>query len=168
VQDEFLKTFTERWKHINAMTTEFANAVPDDFWESSPLEGFAPFSKQLRHVVCVRGVYNEGLRAGAVDFAEKHKFYEGPLTRGALVDALDQRHSELLSLLRGLPADPYRARIDFFGNEVSCAQYLYGYVQHEAIHHGQWSIYAASAGYEPPAIWRLEWGLAVEAAYYQP
>jgi uncharacterized damage-inducible protein DinB len=164
LRDEFLKAFSQRWAHINAMTTEFANAVPDDSWDASPLEGFAPFSKQLRHVVCVRGVYNDGLRTRRVDFTRKHEFYKGALTRSALVAALAAQHSELLSRLADLPADPYRPQIDFFGNEVSYAQYLYGYVQHEAIHHGQWSIYAASGGYDPPVTWRNQWGLEAGAA----
>lgn len=163
MSQEFLKTFVERWNHINAMTIEFANVVPDAAWDASPLAGFAPFSKQLRHVVCVRGVYNEGLRAGRVDFTRKHEFYDGPLTRSALVAGLAARHAELMSRLSDLPADPYRARIDFFGNQVSCAQYLYGYVQHESIHHGQWSVYAASAGYSPPPTWRIQWGLEARA-----
>lgn len=164
MRDDFLTTFSERWNHINAMTTEFACVVPDESWEDSPLEGFAPFSKQLRHVVCVRGVYNEGLRAGRVDFARKHEFYTGALTRSALLAALEARHSELMSRLSDIPDDPYRSHIGFFGNDVSYAQYLYGYVQHEAIHHGQWSIYAASAGYDPPPTWRVQWGLEAGAA----
>jgi hypothetical protein len=32
-------------------------------------------------------------------------------------------------------------------------------IQHEAIHHGQWSVYASLAGFETPLSWRNEWGL---------
>jgi hypothetical protein len=46
--------------------------------------GFAAFSKQLRHVVCVRGVYNAALATGKVDWTRKHDHYVGPLTRAAL------------------------------------------------------------------------------------
>jgi len=28
-----------------------------------------------------------------------------------------------------------------------------------AIHHGQWSIYAALAGFDTPLSWRTSWGL---------
>lgn len=164
MRDEFLRAFAERWKHINAMTTEFATSVPDDAWNASPLQGFAPFSKQLRHVVCVRGVYNEGLETRRVDFARKHEFYDGALTRSALVEALNKRNAQLVDRLTDLPQDLFRPCIEFFGNNTSYAQYLYGYVQHESIHHGQWSLYAASAGYETPPLWRLQWGLGAGAA----
>lgn len=164
MRDEFLGAFSERWKHVDAMTTEFASAVPAEAWNASPLDGFAPFAKQLRHVVCVRGVYNEGLRTRRLDFGRKHEFYDGELAQGALVAALRERSAELSLRLAELPDDPFRPCIDLFGTVVSWAQYLYGYVQHEAIHHGQWSLYAASAGYPTPAIWRLQWGLEAGAS----
>jgi len=159
MRDALLQTFIDRWNHVDAMTTEFALAVPDRCWDESPNSGFAPFAKQLRHVVCVRGVYNEGLRTGRVDFARKHAFYDGALTRNALVDGLRVKHTELMNLLADLPADLFVPSIEFFGHRASYAQYLYGYIQHEAIHHGQWSLYAAAAGYPTPSLWRAQWGL---------
>jgi hypothetical protein len=164
MRDSFLQAFADRWHHVNTMTVEFAKSVPNHTWDSSPLSGFAPFSKQLRHVVCVRGVYNEGLKTGRVEFDRKHDFYDGTLTRTALIAALEATHTDLMAQLPDLPPDVFEPSIDFFGNRVSQAQYLYGYVQHEAIHHGQWSIYAASGGYETPEIWRLQWGLSAGSA----
>jgi len=160
MRNPLLQTFSERWHHVNAMTVEFAKSVPDHAWDASPLSGFAPFSKQLRHVVCVRGVYNEGLETGRVEFDRKHDFYAGDLSRRALVEALNTTHSDLVSQLADLRIDLFEPSLDFFGNRVTPAQYLYGYIQHEAIHHGQWSLYAASGGYETPALWRLQWGLS--------
>lgn len=159
MRDAVLESFTRRWEHISSMTTAFATVIPDEFWEATPHSGFAPFSRQLRHVVCVRGVYNDGLRTKRMDFSRKHDFYKGSLTRRELIDALSEKHAELLVLLAEVPEDLDRPQIDFFGNQVSYLDYLYGYVQHEAIHHGQWSLYAAVAGYETPEPWRLQWGL---------
>jgi len=159
MRDAFLRTFADRWNHIDTMTKEFVKGVPDHAWDASPLPGFAPFCKQLRHVVCVRGVYNAGLANGRVEFDRKHEFYAGPLTREALTEALETAHTDLLARLSALPEDAFEPSIDFFGNRVSPAQFLYGYVQHEAIHHGQWSLYAAAAGYQTPALWRIQWGL---------
>jgi uncharacterized damage-inducible protein DinB len=159
MRDEFLREFTERWKHVHAMTVEFAQIVPDRFWDASPHAGFAPFAKQLRHVACVRGVYNEALVTGSLRFDRKHDYYHGELARDSLLSALDDRHGELLDWLADPKGDPFEPRIDVFGTRVASAQHLHGYVQHESIHHGQWSLYAASAGYETPPLWRLQWGL---------
>jgi hypothetical protein len=67
---------------LHGLTVDFVRAVPDDKWDFTPVpprragrapalyrmgQGFAPFSKQLRHVVCVRGVYNAALATGRVD-----------------------------------------------------------------------------------------------------
>jgi hypothetical protein len=37
--------------------------------------------------------------------------------------------------------------------------FTWEFVQHEAIHHGQWSIYASLAGFDTPLSWRVSWGL---------
>jgi hypothetical protein len=99
-----------------------------------------------------------------VQFDRKHEFYRGSLTRPALVEALNEAHAELFVRLADLPDDLFGTSIGIFGSQVSYAQYLYGYVQHEAIHHGQWSIYAASGEYETPSLWRLQWGLGAGSA----
>lgn len=164
MRDAIVESFRKRWEHVDAMTRSFAEAVPEAHWESTPHEGFAPFCKQLRHVVCVRGVYNEALRGGRVDFTRKHEHYRGTLSRRDLLDGLGAGYDDLLGLLSDAPDDLHRPRIDFFGHRISWLDHLYGCVQHEAIHHGQWSLYAARAGYETPAIWRLQWGLGAGAA----
>ena len=51
------------------------------------------------------------------------------------------------------------APIDFFGRAFSFADVTYTIVQHEAIHHGQWSVYALRGGFQTPRTWRVEWGL---------
>lgn len=155
---------------LHGLTVDFVRAVPDDKWEFTPDppgesrahapnrigRGFAPFCKQLRHVVCVRGVYNAALATGRVDWARKHDHYVGPLTREALLDALEGQQRRLLGALEGVDLD---ATIDWGGTPFTFALFSWEWVQHEAIHHGQWSIYASFAGFDTPASWRRSWGL---------
>lgn len=124
MRDVILESFRRRWEHVNAMTTAFVTAVPDPCWEATPHKGFSPFCRQLQHVVCVRGVYNEALRTKRVDFSRKHGFYEGGLTRHELIDALGQKHTELLSVLSEVPEDLDRAQIESFGNQISYVDFL--------------------------------------------
>jgi uncharacterized damage-inducible protein DinB len=162
-----VEDFKHRCAFLHRMTADFVAAVPDDKWEYTPLsagpsvamrhgEGFAPFNKQLRHVICVRGVYAEALTAQRADFSRKHSHYDGALTREALSAALEASQEKLLAQID--LADP-TAHIDFFGNAFSFGDFAFTAVQHEAIHHGQWSLYAALAGFETPRSWRMEWGL---------
>jgi hypothetical protein len=51
------------------------------------------------------------------------------------------------------------ATIDWDGTPFSFALFTWEFVQHEAIHHGQWSIYASLAGFDTPVSWRASWGL---------
>src|SRR5271155_6120391 len=98
--------FVRYSKVLHALTADFVRAVPEDKWDFTPNpagksgrapaphrigDGFAPFCKQLRHVVCVRGVYAAALATKKVDWSRRHEYYAGPLTREALRAALDDQ-----------------------------------------------------------------------------
>ncbi|MBI5630636.1 MAG: hypothetical protein HY921_07115 [Elusimicrobia bacterium] len=38
-------------------------------------------------------------------------------------------------------------------------EYCHALIQHESIHHGQWSRYPALAGFSAPKLWREVWHL---------
>lgn len=75
------REFQRHWQFVHLMTSDFASSVPDAHWEFSPHPRFAPFCKQLRHVICVRGLYHETLKSGGADWSRKHEQYAGDLTR---------------------------------------------------------------------------------------
>ena len=156
---------------LHALTVDFVRVVPDDKWDFTPDppgasrraaaphrigHGFAPFCKQLRHVVCVRGAYNAAVATRKVDWTRKHDHYDGPLTRTALLAALDDQQLRLLTTLEHVDVD---ATIDWGGTAFTFALFTWEFVQYEAIHHGQWSIYASLAGFDTPRSWRASWGL---------
>jgi uncharacterized damage-inducible protein DinB len=156
---------------LHRMTVDFVRAVPDDKWDFTPDSpegstrvpaphrigrGFAPFNKQLRHLVCVRGVYNAALATRKVDWTRKHEHYDDALTRESLLAALDEKQQQLLATLKTVDVD---AMIDWDGAPFTFALFTWEFVQHEAIHHGQWSIYASLAGFDTPLSWRASWGL---------
>ena len=163
--------FVQYSEVLHRLTADFVRAVPENKWDFTPDppaksgrapaphrigEGFAPFCKQLRHVVCVRGVYNAALATGRVDWTRKHEHYVGPLSREALLAALDDKQRHLLATLQTVNID---APIDWDGTPFTFALFTWEFAQHEAIHHGQWSIYASLAGFDTPLSWRASWGL---------
>jgi len=74
----------------------------------------------------------------------KHAHYTGDLTRGELMQALTVKHEAMLATLDQLEGD---------------GEFAHVIVQHEALHQGQWSLYASLAGFETPPSWRLNWGI---------
>lgn len=109
-----IEDFVRYSQLLHRLTADFVRAVPDDKWDFTPDppgksgrppaahrigDGFAPFCKQLRHLVCVRGVYNAALATRKVDWKRKHDHYIGPLTREALLAALDDKQRQLLGTL---------------------------------------------------------------------
>ena len=116
---------------LHRLTADFVCAVPENKWDFTPDppaksgrapaphrigDGFAPFCKQLRHVVCVRGVYNAALATRKVDWTRKHEHYVGPLTREALLAALDDKQRHLLATLQTVNID---APIDWDGTRAA-------------------------------------------------
>jgi hypothetical protein len=76
--------------------------------------------------------------------------------RGVYNAALGDKQRQLLAMLRTVDVD---APIDWGGTPFSFALFTWEFVQHESIHHGQWSIYASLAGFDTPLSWRTSWGL---------
>ena len=151
-----IEAFRRHWEFVHGMTLAFTNEMPDEVWDFSPHQRFATFRKQLRHVVCVRGVYNDAITSGRADFARKHEHYGGGLGRDELVSALLQKHEDLNGILGGLEDG---ATIESFGKRFAFPEFAHVMVEHESLHQGQWCLYAALAGFETPVHWRLEWGL---------
>jgi hypothetical protein len=148
-----LKDFEKNWNWVHTMTVHFAGAVPD--FTPAP-ERFGPFSRQLRHVVRGRGVYNAALRTKKADWSTSAEHYDGPLTRDALLQALDDKQREFLALL---PAVDVSVPIYYGDAAFTFDNFLCEMIQHESIHHGQWSIYAALGGFATPRSWQTGWKL---------
>jgi hypothetical protein len=70
--------------------------------------------------------------------------------------ALDDKQRDLLATLETVSID---APIDWDGTSFTFALFTWEFVQHEAIHHGQWSVYASLAGFDTPPSWRSSWGM---------
>ena len=152
-------SFKNHWEFVHRMTRDFAECVPDAHWDFTPHPRFAPFSKQLRHVICVRGLYNETLETGRADWSLKHSHYTEDLSRRALVQGLDDQNDTTLKLLRHIEEDGGDRAVQFVGRELRLGEFAHVIIQHEALHQGQWSLYASLAGFDTPASWRLNWGL---------
>jgi hypothetical protein len=69
---------------------------------------------------------------------------------------LDDMLQELLTALNALDVD---VPIDWDGTPFTFALFTWEFVQHEALHHGQWSLYAWLEGFDTPLSWRASWDL---------
>jgi hypothetical protein len=90
------------------------------------------------------------------DFSRSHEYYSGPMTRAALRQALIESREHFVDVLGALDTT---IPIDFSGTPFHFDNFACEVIQHESIHHGQWSVYAALGGFETPRSWQQGWKL---------
>ena len=159
--DRTVDDFSSTWRHVRGeLTYDFVRAVPDAQWTASPHPRYRTFAKQVRHLICVQGVYLHGLNERVADFGKKHSYYDGPLDRASLMQGLQDKDTALRAALANIAKDGEgKFEIDWFGQRIGLARYLHVLIQHESIHHGEWSFYATLGGFATPVSGQMNWGL---------
>lgn len=154
-----IEDFRKTWAFVRSMTRSYIEAVPVEKWHFTPAPAYGPLCKQFRHMVWVSGLYNAALVDRVLDMAKKKASYGGSLERADLLAGLAAKDAELDGILTRLAAEPDGMRIDFFGTSMALGEFLHVLLEHEANHHGLWSLYANLGGFATPASWRENWGL---------
>jgi uncharacterized damage-inducible protein DinB len=152
-----IDAFLHRWEHVRGMTREFVEVMPDACLDERPGPQFATVREQAAHIIECQGCYQLAFRGETVDMGRKPEFTPSASDRDTLLASLARADAELAMLLGALDAPSFR--LDWFGNRIGFWEYGSVFLQHEALHHGQWSAVARIGGWEPPVGWILNWGL---------
>lgn len=148
MSQELIKSAVAEWKYTSGETLKRIEAIPEDKWNFSPHPEFGPFSKQVRHVICCRGVFSEAFLNGKLDFSKKHSFYAGSLERAELLKALHESTAKVSEILTALStADLSKYGVDYYGDTLGFVEHFSALVCHEAYHRGEWAVYAANGGF---------------------
>ena len=155
-----VEAFKEHWDHIHEMTVEFAAALPDAAWRSHLMRASRPSPSSFGMSSVCAASTTTASRQGEQTFHVSMSTTPSDLTREALAAGLEEQRRELAAILED--ADRLEApafAVDLMGAELGFAAFTYVMVQHEAIHHGEWSLYAAQSGFPVPSLWTVQWGL---------
>lgn len=143
---EIITGSLSEWTYISELTLKAVETFPADQWDFTPGGKFGSFAKQLRHVICCRGVFAEGFISRDVDFGKKHSFYSGALTRDELMAALLASTENVCSVLMSLENKNLSDfKSNYYGESMSFIEHFSAMTCHEALHRGQWHLYAALA-----------------------
>ena len=160
MEKQALKQFELSWTFIRAMTIDFIKSVPDEYWMTSPHPDYSSFAKQARHMVWISGLYNDALKNKKINLENKKNCFNGELDRIKIINNLNKQDLILKNFLQNIShqeADSYE--MDFFGTKIGLYEFLNNMIQHESIHHGIWTFYAKSSGYQTPKTWQSNWKL---------
>lgn len=156
--EETVEDFRKSWSFCRGLTRQFIEAAPLSAWDSRPHERYGTMARQFRHVVQVVDLYRSALENGHLVPQAKTASYSGSLQREDLLAGLDRADSAFDAALEAFVADGKESLM--FGElEMSLGEFLHVCIEHEANHHGLWSVYAAYAGFDTPASWKENWDL---------
>jgi uncharacterized damage-inducible protein DinB len=151
--------FLARWTFARGMTTEFLEFASDECLDFRPTEKFMTIREQASHLVEVQAMYQLGFAGEEIDFARKPEFTPARDDAASLVKALAEQDAVLHAHLEQLRADPDRFSIHWYGTDLGISGFGAVFIQHEALHHGQWAAHTALGGFPTPTGWILNWGL---------
>jgi hypothetical protein len=151
--------FLLRWQHVRGMTREFLEHASDELLDFVPAPGFVPVRLQAAHLAEVQGAYQEMFSTGTVDFSHKAQYTPDGTSRHEILAALEHRDADLAAHIDALRPRTSSWTVEWFGNRIGVAGFGAVFIQHEALHHGQWAVHAHLSGAPVPIGWLLNWGL---------
>lgn len=151
--------FVVRWTFVRGMTIEFLEFASDECLDFRPTDKFMTIREQAAHLVEVQAMYQFAFAGEEIDFARKSEFTPNGTDAASLVQALGKQDAVLHSHLDRLRDDPDAFSIDWYGAELGLSGFGAVFIQHEALHHGQWTAHTALGGFPTPTGWILNWGL---------
>ena len=141
------------------MTIEFLEHASDECLDFRPTEMFMTIREQAVHLVEVQGTYQFAFTNEPTDFSRKPEFTPAQTDVVSLVGALGSQDEILRGHLERLRDDPDAFRLDWYGTELGICGFGVVFIQHEALHHGQWACHCTLGGFPTPTDWIMNWGL---------
>jgi len=161
ISDEhtFVGEFSRNWQYARNLTYSLLEVVSADNLGFSPHHEFGTLGRQLWHCGHVQECYRQAMVSGDMVFGLLTPDKELEVDPEALAGFLEELDDDLAATLRGLR--DYTAVIDWGLEEENpeLRAHLIWLLQHETLHHGQWSLYARLGGFEVPETWRDAWGM---------
>jgi uncharacterized damage-inducible protein DinB len=155
-----IEEFENSWSYIRQMTVDFINCVPQDKWNYSHHEKFAPLVKQFKHIIKVYACYVEAFSSHKLDMSKKNSYITSPETREnilALINKYDEQLKIVLTDLKSSGLEGYKVNV--FGMSMGFSEFTHVIIHHEVSHFGIWANYAAFGGFETPKGWQNDWKL---------
>lgn len=156
-----IEDFRKSWGFARTMTLEFVRELPEDKWNYTPHEKYAPLCKQFRHMIWVTGLYREAMLTGEMMDCECKKIhYSGELDKEKILKGFEVEERKMKLMLKDLESrDLETFSIKAFGIEMKMVEFTSVFIQHESTHQGLWSFYATLGGFPTPVSWQQNWGI---------
>ncbi|PKR76854.1 damage-inducible protein DinB [Halalkalibacillus sediminis] len=141
---------TQGFLYTARMSNSLAKEVPEEYWDKQLIDEVGTLRELFKHIIRVRDVYTDGLRAGFIEFPGQM-----PSDEENIVDELERSMIDLFNELAKERVD----KIQMNGQSLTLMETLTTAVHHEGIHQGQYYVALRHAGIDRPKQWETDWGM---------
>ena len=147
-QDSFLSDYKLKWKNASEYTLEFAQSMPEDYYDYTPMAVEMTFREQLKHIaanmVWLSSSYLEG----------KHTTIDPTKTgdsKREIISVLNQAFTYANETINNLSEKDLNETVDFFAGTMTRRRILLLMTDHVTHHRGQLVVYLRMNNVVPPS-----------------
>jgi uncharacterized damage-inducible protein DinB len=141
MEDRSTTLLTERWEQVSRKLTDLAEAIPDEKFEWTPVQGVRTCGDVLRHVAFWNEYVAASLRGKEFNDAANELPRADYPTKASVLDAVRRSAEDVSSALRDHRGSP----------DAETVKLVMTFNEHTSEHYGQLVVYARQAGVVPPA-----------------
>ena len=160
--------FTEYYGKVRQRTLRLVEAIPEDRYDWTPIEGKFTFADFLRHLAAIeRFMYAENVQRRPSRYPGCGKeLADGP---EAVRRFFDDCHRESMAIFAALTPDALQSKCTTpAGTPITTWKWLRLLPEHEIHHRGQMYTYLGFLGIEPPPIYGMTSEAVAEASRDAP
>jgi len=147
-QDSFLSDYKLKWKNASEYTLEFAQSMPEDHYDYTPMAEEMTFREQLKHIaanmVWLSSSYLEGKHT-TIDPTKSGN------SKREIISMMNQAFSYANETVNNLTEKDLNEKVDFFAGTMTRRRILLLMTDHVTHHRGQLVVYLRMNNVIPPS-----------------
>jgi uncharacterized damage-inducible protein DinB len=146
-QDAFLTDFKAKWKNAAEYTLEFAQAMPEDYFNYSPMAEEMTFREQLKHIagnmVWLSSSYLDGSKTH-IDPSQSGN------SKKEIIEMLEKAFAYATQTVNALKPHDLNTNVEFIAGTMTKRRILLLMTDHVTHHRGQLVVYLRMKNVKPP------------------
>jgi len=148
--DAVINDFLNVYNFTTGKVAQLADAIPEDKYDWRPAEGIRSVREVVLHSTAGNYFFASFLGAVPPEGVDPRSLEKSGMSKAEAIAAFKASLEIVQQTLKKLSKKQLNEKVDFFGNQISKRQAVFGLGDHAAEHLGQLIAYARMNGVTPP------------------